>query len=338
MSVQAAARAPAQPSARKRAVRREPACSLQRACVCRALCLRTPYTCYQRCRPGATPAGHARPLPGPSAALAPAGCCRSHSVCTRTSRLLGSCLHRFVVVLEMMDAIDLARLRAARHDLRDNLVFDHIAAELLQEGVLDRDEYQRVNSAPCDAERVDRLLDLLPEKGSEAFRSFINALEHDYPWLVDALLKDPQATDGVRQETDLCLQEQNNTVNEDDKRNVSERKFDSDNTKKSEKKNTENTKDDDRELTTEMMNVVRRNYRAAQGWTSLAHTLGLTKCINNIRMRVLVYGENSDVCVQYLLEEWVGLKPKEAKLNKLISALREEGFNDVADYLEANYL
>ncbi|XP_046987957.1 uncharacterized protein LOC124593698 [Schistocerca americana] len=238
----------------------------------------------------------------------------------------------------MMDAIDLARLRAARHDLRDNLVFDHIAAELLQEGVLDRDEYQRVNSAPCDAERVDRLLDLLPEKGSEAFRSFINALEHDYPWLVDALLKDPQATDGVRQETDLCLQDQNNTVNEDDKRNVSERKFDSDNTKKSEKKNTENTKDDDRELTTEMMNVVRRNYRAAQGWTSLAHTLGLTKCINNIRMRVLVYGENSDVCVQYLLEEWVGLKPKEAKLNKLISALREEGFNDVADYLEANYL
>nr|CAD7603092.1 unnamed protein product [Timema genevievae] len=86
-----------------------------------------------------------------------------------------------------------------------------------------------------------------------------------------------------------------------------------------------------------MMNMVRHNLRASRGWTSLAHTLGMSKQIHAIRTKVLVYGEDADMCVLYLLQDWVGVASKKATLNNLIHALREEEYNDVADELENKF-
>lgn len=79
-----------------------------------------------------------------------------------------------------------------------------------------------------------------------------------------------------------------------------------------------------------MMTVVRRNHRVVRKWSTLAHILGMSKIVHTLRMRMVMSGEDADACVLHLLEEWKGAQPKEATLGRLISALREEEFNDVA--------
>jgi len=83
-------------------------------------------------------------------------------------------------------------------------------------------------------------------------------------------------------------------------------------------------------VTDEVMTILKRNHRTCRDWTSLAHSLGLSRLVNKIRVKVLVFGDDLDVCVVNLLQEWVGEKPKEATVGNLMSALRKEGFNDVA--------
>lgn len=78
------------------------------------------------------------------------------------------------------------------------------------------------------------------------------------------------------------------------------------------------------------MTIVRRNHRVVRKWSSLAHILGMTPIVHTLRMRMVINGEDLDACVLHLLEEWKGAQPKEATLGTLISALREEDFNDVA--------
>ncbi|XP_034242829.1 uncharacterized protein LOC117646165 isoform X2 [Thrips palmi] len=90
-------------------------------------------------------------------------------------------------------------------------------------------------------------------------------------------------------------------------------------------------------ITPEMMTIVRRNHRVVRKWSTLAHILGMTKIVHTLRMRMVMSGEDADACVLYLLEEWKGGQPKEATLGRLISALREEEFNDVADELEEKF-
>lgn len=79
-----------------------------------------------------------------------------------------------------------------------------------------------------------------------------------------------------------------------------------------------------------MMTVVRRNHRIVRRWSTLAHVLGMTSIVHTLRMRTVMSGDDPDVCVLHLLEEWKGAYPKEATLKRLLEALREEDFNDVA--------
>ena len=78
------------------------------------------------------------------------------------------------------------------------------------------------------------------------------------------------------------------------------------------------------------MTVVRRNHRVVRKWSTLAHILGMTSIVHTLRMRMVMNGEDADACVLHLLEEWKGAHPKEASLRRLVEALREEDFNDVA--------
>lgn len=79
-----------------------------------------------------------------------------------------------------------------------------------------------------------------------------------------------------------------------------------------------------------MVQMVRKNHRTSRDWTNLAHALGLSRLVSKIRVKVLVFGEDLDGCVVYLLQEWIGQEPKDANLKNLVHALRGEGFNDVA--------
>ncbi|KAJ8892423.1 hypothetical protein PR048_005003 [Dryococelus australis] len=79
-----------------------------------------------------------------------------------------------------------------------------------------------------------------------------------------------------------------------------------------------------------MMNMVRENHRVVKSWTTLAHALGMSRQVHSIRTKVLVYGEDLELCVVYLLQEWVGTAASKATLSNLLDALRSESYNDVA--------
>jgi uncharacterized membrane protein YjjP (DUF1212 family) len=84
------------------------------------------------------------------------------------------------------------------------------------------------------------------------------------------------------------------------------------------------------ELSTDMLNVVGKNYRVAQHWTTLAHALQLDNQIAPIRMKILVFSEDMNLSVTYLLKEWMSQSPNAANLGNLLAALRDNNFNDVA--------
>lgn len=86
-----------------------------------------------------------------------------------------------------MDQKDVSRLQALRDELRDNLIFGHIATLLLQEEVINRDDLQVINSHKTDTEQIETLLEILPRKGPNAFKIFVSILKRDYKWLADKL-------------------------------------------------------------------------------------------------------------------------------------------------------
>ncbi|XP_069685189.1 uncharacterized protein [Periplaneta americana] len=199
-----------------------------------------------------------------------------------------------------MEQRNVTRLKNMREILRSDLVFEDICTALLQEELISGEEYQRIKNKVTDPEKIDILIDILPGKGPESFTKFVNILEKDYRWLATNL---QTAEEKIEMNNERPTSTQNLNIG----------------------------------ITREMMAVVRRNHRVIKGWTGLAHMLGLTHRIHNIRTRVNIYCEEADVCVIYLLEDWIGHSPKEATLGGLLYALREEGYNDCADELEAKF-
>ncbi|KAJ8892424.1 hypothetical protein PR048_005004 [Dryococelus australis] len=94
-----------------------------------------------------------------------------------------------------MDAMHIAKLQAVKQDLRSQLIFDHIATSLLQEELLNREEYQRISSKVTDPDRIDALLELLPAKGPDSFNKFVYVLTQDYRWLAERLETVPPELD-----------------------------------------------------------------------------------------------------------------------------------------------
>lgn len=68
----------------------------------------------------------------------------------------------------------------------------------------------------------------------------------------------------------------------------------------------------------------------SKSWTTLAHALGLTDRVHEIRYKVVIHGEDLSMCVVYLLKDWIEMVPETANLSKLIQVLRVEGFNNVS--------
>ncbi len=94
-----------------------------------------------------------------------------------------------------MDLADQVRLARNRKEIRETVVFKYIAAFLLQDGVINSEEFQLVAINKTKQSQMDTLMDLLPSKGHEAFLSFISSLDEDYPWLAQNLRKSVSAQD-----------------------------------------------------------------------------------------------------------------------------------------------
>ena len=70
----------------------------------------------------------------------------------------------------------------------NNVSLDPILVHMVKKRVISRDEQQAVlNSGP---HKVDKLIEILPQKGFNAFREFCVILELDCPHLLTSLLMD----------------------------------------------------------------------------------------------------------------------------------------------------
>lgn len=182
-----------------------------------------------------------------------------------------------------------------------DVVFDHIAHHLLANEVVTPDEYQRIKKEISDSDQMILLLDIVSRKDSKIYSKFVNILSFDYQWIAEKLKH--------------CYKE---VLKESSNKSQKEKYL-------------------SKGVTSEMIKLVQKNYRAADKWTSLAHSLGLTKHVNDIRIKVNLYGEPNSMCVWYLLQEWLGISSHNATLGSLLEVLREQEFNDVADELEEKY-
>lgn len=84
------------------------------------------------------------------------------------------------------------------------------------------------------------------------------------------------------------------------------------------------------DVTDEVISIVRKSPLISKSWTTIAHALGLTDRVHEIRFKVVLHGEDLSMSVVYLIKDWVEMHPQTAKLSKLIEVLRNEGFNSVS--------
>ncbi|GLG95229.1 Protein of unknown function [Gryllus bimaculatus] len=187
--------------------------------------------------------------------------------------------------------------KALYSSITSDVIFDHISSKLLQQEIINGEEYQKVKANITDSQQMSALLDILKEKNSQYFKNFVKILKADYKWIADEL--DNNSIDFLK------------VISKPSPFSIG--------------------------VTNEMMQLVQKNHRVADKWTVLAHSLGLSRHVMDIRIRVNMYGEANSMCILYLLQEWVGAVSKKATLGHLLKVLREQDFNDIADVLEEKF-
>ncbi|KAK3927891.1 Tumor necrosis factor receptor type 1-associated DEATH domain protein [Frankliniella fusca] len=265
-------------------------------------------------------------------------------------------------------------ITAIPREILNDLQYNLIDVKLHQRNVLNRSDFILLNSYSSNEEKVEMLMELMRNKTEEDHENFLEIMEEDYSWLrdkceiffqkirLDSLLKKsnsctarslsekPESPEEKEQpetteESDRSVQRSSSPdscviLPGTDKENVPSLHVPPHN-KKSENQVGPDmeifNKKLDQAITSDMMTKVRRNHRVVKRWSTLAHALGMTRVVHTLRMRIIINGEDVDACVLHLLEEWKGTHPKEATLGRLVSALREDGFNDVADELVTTY-
>jgi len=96
----------------------------------------------------------------------------------------------------------------------------------------------------------------------------------------------------------------------------------------------ERRREEDEEVSEEMIEFVMANPRVMRGYTKLAHHCGLTNRLPVIQMRVREEMRDHDELVGEVLREWKERSPGEATRRGLIRVLRALHFNDTAMKIE----
>lgn len=71
-----------------------------------------------------------------------------------------------------------------RRDLEPKKILPYLVT------ILDPDDEQQIKNQPIREDQVDKLLDILPRRGPQAFRCFVEALESVQPHLGDLIRED----------------------------------------------------------------------------------------------------------------------------------------------------
>ena len=78
-------------------------------------------------------------------------------------------------------------LRIKRVDLVNDLLVDDVLMHLFGKLVFDSDDLQLIHAEKTDKRKAEKLLDLLPQRGEQAFGHFLDALRDPYPHLYEIL-------------------------------------------------------------------------------------------------------------------------------------------------------
>lgn len=83
---------------------------------------------------------------------------------------------------------DAERLRTNRVDIVADLDVRRVLDQLIAHSIVVAEDYELICSKPTSQDRARLLLDILPMRGPNAFRVFVQALrEANYDWLADRL-------------------------------------------------------------------------------------------------------------------------------------------------------
>ena len=82
-----------------------------------------------------------------------------------------------------MELRDQARLLKLRDELLDNVVFDVLSPGLIQNKLIDTEEYECISRLKQNKDKVTKLLQVLPKKGPDSFATFVQTLQEDYDWI-----------------------------------------------------------------------------------------------------------------------------------------------------------
>ncbi|GFR75795.1 CASP2 and RIPK1 domain containing adaptor with death domain [Elysia marginata] len=86
-----------------------------------------------------------------------------------------------------------AVLRRYHQKLADDLIVtEDLLGEMFQEGIFPHGIIELIRAERVPPDRVQKLLELLPKRGPDAFDLFVKVLEESYPWLATLLASAPQ--------------------------------------------------------------------------------------------------------------------------------------------------
>ena len=80
-------------------------------------------------------------------------------------------------------------LRINRVDLVNDLLVDDVLPYLFAKFVFDSDHLELIRAEKTDKRKAEKLLDLLPRRGEQAFGHFLDALKDSYPHLYKILIQ-----------------------------------------------------------------------------------------------------------------------------------------------------
>ena len=89
------------------------------------------------------------------------------------------------------------------------------------------------------------------------------------------------------------------------------------------------------EISEEMITFVKNNPRVMRKWHSLAHAAGLSSRVEVIKARIRSENRDFDEHLEEFLREWIERSPERATLGGLVRILRDLQFNDTALKLES---
>ncbi|KAJ8322097.1 hypothetical protein KUTeg_000568 [Tegillarca granosa] len=77
--------------------------------------------------------------------------------------------------------------RHLRQLANDIILTDDLTAALFQHRIFERNMIELIKSEKTATDQVYKMLELLPKRGPDAFDTFVQIIENDYPWLAAML-------------------------------------------------------------------------------------------------------------------------------------------------------